>query len=65
MEAQDNKQLALQKAISAHEQATAGLADLMGDVLSEEKYKTMLSRLEKNILELQAEAASSKPGDHV
>jgi hypothetical protein len=65
MEAQDNKQLALQKAISSHEQAAAGLSDLMGVLLSEEKYKIMLSRLTQNIVELQAEAASSKPGDHV
>jgi hypothetical protein len=65
MEAQDNKQLALQKAISSHEQAAAGLADLMGALLSEEKYKIMLSRLTQNIEELHAEAARSKPGDHV
>jgi hypothetical protein len=65
MEAQDNKQLALQKAISSHEQAVAGLSDLMGVLLSEEKYKIMLSRLTQNIVELHAEAASSKPGDLV
>lgn len=45
MEAQDNKQLALQNAISSHEQAAAGLEDLMGVILSEEKYRAMLSRV--------------------
>lgn len=65
MDAQNNKQLALQKAISSHEQAAAGLADLMGGLLSEEKYNNMLSRLTQNIAELHAEAASSKPGDVV
>jgi hypothetical protein len=65
MEAQDNKQLALQKAISSHEQAAAGLADLRGVHLSEEKYENMLARLTQNIVELHSEAASSKPGDLV
>jgi hypothetical protein len=65
MEPQDNKQLALQKAISSHEQAAAGLADLMGVLLSEEKYTIMLSRLTQNIAELHAEAARLKSGDLV
>jgi hypothetical protein len=65
MEAQDNKQLALKKAISSHEQAAAGLADLMGTLLSEEKYKIMLSRLTQNIAELNEDSAHAKPGDHV
>lgn len=64
MEPQDNKQLALQKAISSHEQAAAGLSDLMG-VLSEEKYQTMLARIQQNIAELHTDVDSSKPGDHV
>jgi hypothetical protein len=64
MEPQDNKQLALQKAISSHEQAVAGLADLMHG-LADEKYAIMLSRLQQNIADLQAEAADSKPGDLV
>ena len=64
MEAQDNKQLALQKAISSHEQAAAGLADLM-HIVPEERYRGMLSRIEQNIADLQAVAASSQPGDHV
>jgi hypothetical protein len=64
MEPQDNKQLALQKAISSHEQAAAGLADLMGN-LPEEKYETMLSRIQQNIVDLQAATAISSPGDLV
>lgn len=64
MEPQDNKQLALNKAISSHEQAAAGLHDLLG-VIPEEKYLTMLSRIEENIAELQAAEAWSRPGDHV
>jgi hypothetical protein len=64
MEPQDNKQLALHKAISSHEQAAAGLADLMG-TLPEEQYVAMLARITRNIEELQAEAASSAPGDLV
>lgn len=64
MEPHDNKQLALQKAISSHEQAAAGLADLMSG-LSEEKYTAMLDRIKQNIADLQAEAAGSLPGDIV
>jgi hypothetical protein len=64
MEAQDNKQLALLKAISSHEQAAAGLADLMG-VIPEEKYEAMLARVRQNIAELHTEVGRSSPGDHV
>jgi hypothetical protein len=64
MEAHDNKQLALQKAISSHEQAAASLADLM-DGLAGETYRTMLDRIEQNILDLQQVTAASKPGDQV
>jgi hypothetical protein len=64
MEPQENKQLALQKAISSHEQAEAALADLMSG-LSEERYAAMLARIRQNIADLQAEAASSRPEDRV
>lgn len=64
MEPQDNKQLALQKAISSHEQAAAGLNDLMGS-LPDRKYALMLSRIEQNMEDLQAELAASKAGDQV
>ena len=64
MEPQDNKQLALQKAISAHEQAAAALADLMGG-LSEDTYTATLARVQQNIADLQAQATTSEPGDRV
>ena len=64
MEPQENKQLALQKAVSAHEQAEAALSDLVS-VLSGERYAAMLSRIRQNVTELQAEAATSRPGDLV
>lgn len=62
MEPQDNRQIALQKAISSHEQAAAGLTDLM-HLVPEERYRGMLSRIEQNIAELQAAAESSPPAD--
>lgn len=64
MEPQDNKQLALQKALSSHEQAAAGLNDLMG-AFPEAAYEVMLERIEQNIAELHAAAARSRPEDHV
>lgn len=64
MEPQDNKQLALQKAISSHEQAAAGLRDLQGG-LAEREYGEMLARIERNIADLQREMAASKPEDQV
>jgi exonuclease VII small subunit len=64
MEPQENKQLALQKAINSHEQAAAGLNDLMG-TLPEARYRAMLARIEENVSELQAELAGSGPGDRV
>lgn len=64
MEPHDNKQLALSKAISAHEQAAAALTDLM-DGLAGETYRTMLGRIEQNIVDLKRVTAGSKPGDLV
>ncbi|HEX8242808.1 MAG TPA: hypothetical protein VF541_04920 [Longimicrobium sp.] len=64
MEAQENKQLALQKAISAHEQAAAALADLAGDA-QEERYAALVSRIQQNLAELQADAARTDPADQV
>jgi hypothetical protein len=64
MEAQDNKMLALQKAISAHEQAGSALADLMGE-LPHERYVAMMARIDENIASLKEQAESSRPGDHV
>lgn len=65
MEPTDNKQLVLQKAISAHEQAAASLADLISGETPEERYATMLARIGKNIEELHAAVGSSRPGDQV
>ena len=64
MEPQDNKQLALMKAISSHEQAAAALADLM-DGRSGEAYTAMIRRIEQNIADLQRMVAISKPEDLV
>jgi hypothetical protein len=64
MEAHESKQLALHKAITSHEQAAAGLADLMG-VDAAEVYEEMLARLTQNIEGLHRELARSVPGDHV
>ena len=64
MEPQDNKQLALMKAISSHEQAAAALTDLM-DGLSGETYTAMLQRIEQNVADLQRMVAVSKPEDLV
>jgi hypothetical protein len=62
MEPQDNTQIALQKAISSHEQAAAALTDLM-HIVPEERYRGMLSRIEQNIAELQAAAESFQRAD--
>lgn len=62
MEPQDNKMLSLQKAISSHEQAVAGLADVM-ECIPDELYETMVARIQQNIVDLHAEVARSRPGD--
>ncbi|HEX5727237.1 MAG TPA: hypothetical protein VFX98_17330 [Longimicrobiaceae bacterium] len=64
MEPQDNKKLALQKAISAHEQAAATLADLTMDTPAG-KYAEMLERVKQNLAELEAETAGTDPEDLV
>ena len=64
MEPHENKQLALLKAISAHQQAAAALADLM-DGSAGESYRTMVERIEQNILDLKQMTAGSHPGDAV
>ena len=64
MEPHDNKQLALLKAISSHEQAAAALTDLM-EVLDGKTYAVLLGRIEQNIAALQRAAESSKLGDIV
>jgi len=52
MEPQDNKKLALQKAVNAHEQAAAALADLADDA----KYAAMIARIQANLAELRGES---------
>lgn len=64
MDPQDNKQLALRKAISAHEQAAAALTDLMTGP-SEARLTEMLARLKQNLADLQVEAAGTDPEDPV
>jgi hypothetical protein len=64
MEPQENKQLALQKAISAHEQAGSALTDLMG-ALPEERYVAMTARIDENIAALREQLGVSRPEDHV
>lgn len=64
MEPQDNKKLALGKAVNAHEQAEAALNDLMRDG-SDPRYEAMAARIRQNLQELRAEAATSAPTDRV
>ena len=64
MEPQDNKQLALRKAISAHQEAEAALTDLVKD-RTDARYLDMLERIRRNVSELQAESESGDPADLV
>ena len=64
MEPQDNKQLALRKAISAHQEAEAALTDLVKDH-TDARYSDMLERIRRNVSELQAESESGDPADLV
>ncbi|HEX6370219.1 MAG TPA: hypothetical protein VF006_14970 [Longimicrobium sp.] len=64
MEPQDNKKLALGKAVNAHEQAEASLNDLMKDG-PDPRYDGMVARIRQNLEELRAAAATSTPTDRV
>jgi hypothetical protein len=64
MEPQNNKQLALRKAISAHQEAEASLADLSHDSADTE-YTRMIGRIQENLRELHAAADSGDPGDRI
>ena len=64
MEPQDNKKLALGKAVSAHDQAEAALNDLMKDG-PDPIYTAMVERIQRNIQELRAQAATSSPAEHI
>ncbi|HEX6745882.1 MAG TPA: hypothetical protein VF092_01105 [Longimicrobium sp.] len=64
MEPQENKQISLQKAVSAHEQAAAALMDLMAEQ-TDPVYAAMLERIEQNLRALQADAAVTDPAEKV
>lgn len=64
MEPQENKKLALGKAVHAHEQAEAALNDLMTDV-PDPRYTAMVERIQRNIQELRAAASTSSPAEHI
>ena len=64
MEPQDNKKIALRKAINAHEEVEALLSDLMQGS-SDSVYTEMLDRITQNLLALRAEEARSDPADLV
>jgi hypothetical protein len=64
MEPQDNKKIALGKAINAHELAEAALNDLAKDG-ADPRYQAMLDRVRQNVEELRAESAISSPAERV
>lgn len=64
MEPQDNKKIALQKAILAHEQAEAALADLMKDGV-DPAYQAMLEHIQANMAQLRADAHVTDPAEQV
>jgi hypothetical protein len=66
MEPQENKQLALRKAITAYEQAGAALADLMaGEADSDPRYSEMLQNVERTLEALRGQAETTRPTDKV
>ena len=60
MEPQDNKQIALRKAINAHEQAEAALLDLVKDP-PQAPYPEMVERIRQNLAALRLEADATPP----
>ena len=62
MENQKRNLIALQKAISSHEQAASALTDLMS-IAPDELFRAMLARIEQNLADLQAAADASAPDD--
>ena len=64
MEPQDNKQIALRKAIAAHEQAEAAVADLMKDA-ADAPYPEMLQAIARNLALLRAQADTTPPAERV
>ena len=64
MEPQDNKKIALGKAVNAHELAEAALNDLMKDG-ADPRYEAMVARIRQNVEELRVESATSDPAERV
>lgn len=64
MEPQDNKKIALGKAVNAHELAEAALNDLMKEA-TDPRYAAMVERIRRNVDELRAESATSDPSERV
>lgn len=64
MEPQENKQLALQKALASHEQAEAAVADLMQDN-DDPMYSGLLERIRENIAQLRADLSGTGPAEKV
>jgi hypothetical protein len=64
MEPQENKKIALQKAISTHEQAEAALADLMQDE-NDPRYAEMLNRVRATLAELRTVSGETSPAETV
>jgi hypothetical protein len=64
MEPQDNKKIALGKAVNAHELAEAALNDLMKEG-TDPRYEAMVARIRQNVEELRAESATSDPAERV
>lgn len=62
MEAQDSKKLAVRKAISAHEDAAATLADLINEY-SDPAFQEMLERITANLRDLRSAAEVGAPKD--
>jgi hypothetical protein len=64
MEPQDNKLVAVRKAISAHEEAMATLTDLL-DEGDNPRYAGMIERIKQNLSELRLDSVASDPADTV
>jgi hypothetical protein len=64
MDTQDNKLVAVRKAISAHDEAVATLTDLLNEG-ENPRYAVMIERIKQNLAELHLDSAASHPADTV
>ena len=64
MEPQENKQLALRKAIAAYEQAEAAVTDLLNDA-PDAMYAEMLQDIQRNMAMLRAQVETTPPAERV